>query len=119
MSSTLNPVAVTSIRLDIAEMIKKERDMWLNKGVPSSEAINSIATAFGKTPAFVYSQLSVMELPSEIIGMMRSKPITIGFAMKVWRDTNGDAAKTKEILLTALANAESAGAKKAMPKYLN
>lgn len=118
MPATTDPVVVTSIKLDIAELIKKERDALTRQGQSHGEAIGHIAKAMGKTPAFVYAHLSIMELPTAILSLMRHKPVAVGFAMKVWKETKGDIEKSKKILLSALANAEMVGARKAMPKHL-
>ena len=115
----INPVVVTSIKLDIADLIKRERDLWTRKGFSQGEAVVGIAKAMGKTPAFVYAQLSVTELPNEITGLMRVKPIAIGLALKVWKDSDGNIAKTKETLLLACEKAKFEGAKKVMPKHIN
>lgn len=117
--ATAHPVIVTSIKLDIADMIKKQRDLWVNKGFSQGQAINGIAKAMGKTPAFVYSQLSITELPNEIVGIMRTKPIAIALALKVWKDSEGNIRQAKNTLLLAFEKAKYEGASKVMPKHLN
>ena len=116
---TTHPVIVTSFKLDVADLIKKQRDSWVSKGFSQGQAINAIAKALGKTPAFVYSQLSVTELPSEIVGLMRTKPIAIALALKVWKDSEGNIKKAKDTLLLAFEKAKFEGANKVMPKHIN
>jgi hypothetical protein len=104
--------------IEVACNIKELYDLLEARGTPKMEAYETIANAYGKTVTFVYSHLSYMELPSQVIGLLKSEPIAVSIAMDAWKKTKNDTAKTMQILTDALERSKLAGKKKVMPKHL-
>ena len=105
-------------QIEIAAEIKRLKDLGEAQGKSKMEVYERIAKAFGKTVTFVYIHLTYMELPSDVIGLLRREPIAVSVAMTTWKKTKNNATETLAALNAAVEKSKASGAKKVMPKHV-
>jgi hypothetical protein len=66
----------------------------------------------------VYYHLKGMELPSEVIGLLRHENLALSLAMTAWKKTKENPAETAKILRDAVETSKASGARKVMPKHV-
>src|ERR1019366_7617068 len=103
--------------IEVAANIKRLLDLAESQGTPHMDAMQRIADAHGKTVTYVYYHLKGMELPSEVIGLLRHEPIDLSLAMTAWKKTKENPVETIKILRDALEISKASGARKVMPKH--
>ena len=103
--------------IEVAANIKHLLDLAESQGTPHMDAMQRIADAHGKTVTYVYYHLKGMELPSEVIGLLRHEPIALSLAMTAWKKTKENSVETVKILRDALETSKASGARKVMPKH--
>ena len=106
--------------IETAHNIGMAYNLGEKQGMTRMDNLESIAKSYGRTTAFVINHLQMLELPSEVIGLLKREPIAVHMAMKAWKVTKENPTKTLEILEEAVAESKAAaGGKpyKVMPKH--
>ena len=117
MQVSVSDALVTGFRLNLAEMVKSEFHRNMEKGIKEGVAIRSIAKGLDKTPEFILNQLAITELPSSIIGLLRTNPIAFHVALSIWKRSKGNPDRALMLLTKAIQQANIDGAKKVMLKH--
>ena len=95
--------------IQVALNYRASRDLGLSE--------QEIATYVGKTLTHVVSTIALLEMPQEVLNLVRDGVIRITQAKKVWEAEDRDTAKTLARIKRAHKAALAAGANRAMPKY--
>ena len=106
--------------IEVANNIYKAYRLGEQQDMSRIANIESIAKSYGRSNGFVIQHLSMMELPSAVIGLLNHEPLSVHMAMQAWKVTNENPTKTMEILEEAVVKAKAAAGGnpyKVMPKH--
>ena len=107
----------TSFRFNVAELIKTQMSVAEAQGIDETVVMGTIAKVLNTPVSAIQESMLLMALPSEIIGLMRVKPISPHVALSVWRKTNENPGETKRILVMAAKRSAAEGARKVMLRH--
>jgi|ERR1019366_4565035 hypothetical protein len=119
MSQTLvSGTTINAARVDLSQMIKDKVWAGLQQGLDERIVVRNVAKSLGKPTEYVLRQLSLAELPSSVIGLLKKHPISPHVAMSLWKRSNEDTGQTVQLLTKAINTAAAAGSTKVMLKHV-